>query len=317
MLILLLPLPVSLRQPATGTLTLLDCRGREIAEIASPEARAQLPRKLDEMGNWLPRVTVALEDHRFYEHGAVDWHASAAAIARNLKSQRIVSGGSTIAQQLVKIATGRQWRSWFGKIYETIVAWKIERRWSKERILAEYLNCSSYGNRRLGPEAAARAYFGKSARDLSLAEVIYLAGLPQAPSRFNPWRHPELAAAKYERALARLAQLGVITCDEQLLLQKSPPVAHRFDPPRLASHFVDAVIAQHSGVRGPVKTTLDVDLQIKAEQLLRSHLAAMNRHDIAQAAMVILDNCARASGDAIPAISCPRQSRSVSVPIAG
>jgi penicillin-binding protein 1C len=290
MSILLLPLPASLRQPAIGTLTLLDCRGREIAEIASPEARAQLPRKLDEMGNWLPRVTVALEDHRFYEHGAVDWHASAAAIARNLKSQRIVSGGSTITQQLVKIATGRQRRSWFGKIYETILAWKIERRWSKERILAEYLNCSSYGNRRLGPEAAARAYFGKSARDLTLAEAIYLAGLPQAPSRFNPWRHPELAAAKYERSLARLAQLGVITCDDQMLLQKSPPVAHRFDPPRLASHFVDAVTAQHSGLRGPVKTTLDFDLQIKAEQLLRSHLAAMNRHDIAQAAMVILDN---------------------------
>ena len=290
MSILLLPLPVNLRQPAIGTLTLFDCRGREIAEIASSEARAQLPRKLDEMGNWLPRVTVALEDHRFYEHGAMDWHASAGAIARNLKSQRIISGGSTITQQFVKIATGRQHRSWFGKIYETIVAWKIERRWSKERILAEYLNCSSYGNRRLGPEAAARAYFGKSARDLSLAEVIYLAGLPQAPSRFNPWRHPELAAAKYERSLVRLEQLGVITCDDQLLLQNSPPIPHRFDPPRLASHFVDAVIAQHSGLRGPVKTTLDVDLQIKAEQLLRSHLAAMNRHDIAQAAMVILDN---------------------------
>ncbi len=290
MSILLLPLPASLRQPTLGTLTLFDCRGREIAEIASSGARAQLPRKLDEMGNWLPRVTVALEDHRFYEHGAVDWHASAAAIARNLKSQRVISGGSTITQQLAKIATGRQRRSWFGKIYETILAWKIERRWSKEQILAEYLNCSSYGNRRLGPEAAARAYFGKSARDLALAEAIYLAGLPQAPSRFNPWRHPKLAAAKYERSVARLAQLGVITCDDQLLLQNSPPVAHRFDPPRLASHFVDAVIAQHSGLRGPVKSTLDVDLQIKAEQLLRSHLAAMNRHDIAQAAMVILDN---------------------------
>jgi penicillin-binding protein 1C len=290
MSILLLPLPASLRQPTIGTLTLFDCRGREIAEIASPEARAQLPRKLDEMGNWLPRVTVALEDHRFYEHGAMDWHASAGAIARNLKSHRIISGGSTITQQFVKIATGRQRRSWFGKIYETVLAWKIERRWSKEQILAEYLNCSSYGNRRLGPEAAARAYFGKSARDLTLAEAIYLAGLPQAPSRFNPWRHPELAAAKYQRSLTRLTQLGVITCDDQLLLQKSPPVAHRFDPPRLASHFVDAVTAQHSRLRGPVKTTLDVDLQIKAEQLLRSHLAAMNRHDIAQAAMVILDN---------------------------
>src|SRR5205809_2500100 len=249
----LLPLPASLRHPAIGTLTFFDCRGREIAEIASPEARAQLSRKLDEMGNCLPRVTVALEDHRFYEHGAVDWHASAAAIARNVKSHRIISGGSTITQQLVKIATPRKRRSWMGKIYETVVAWKIERHWSKERILAEYLNRSSYGNRRLGPEAAARAYFGKSARDLTLAESIFLAGLPQAPTRFNPWRHPGLATRKYERSVARLAQLGVISCDEQALLAKSPPVAHRFDPSRLAPHFVDALIARNPSLRGTVR----------------------------------------------------------------
>jgi penicillin-binding protein 1C len=133
--ILWLPLPANLRQPALGTLTLLDCRGREIAEIASSEARAQLPRRLGEMGEWLPRVTVALEDHRFYKHKGVDWRATASACARNLKAHRIVSGASTITQQLVKIASGRQERSWFGKFYETIVAWKIERRWSKERIL--------------------------------------------------------------------------------------------------------------------------------------------------------------------------------------
>ncbi len=285
-----LPLPANLQQPCIGTLTLLDCRGREIAEIASPEARAQLPRRLDEMGKWLPRVTVALEDHRFYEHAGVDWRATASACTRNLKAHRIVSGASTITQQLVKMASGRQRRSWFGKFYETIVAWKIERRWSKERILTEYLNRSSYGNRRLGPEAAARAYFGKSARDLTLAESIFLAGLPQAPTRFNPWRHPELATRKYERSLARLAQLGVISGEEQALLAKSAPVAQRFDPPRLAPHFVDAVVARNPSLRGTVRTSLDLDLQNTAERFVRSHLAALNRYDITQAAMVILDN---------------------------
>src|SRR5439155_5620063 len=285
-----LPLPANLQQPCIGTLTLLDCRGREIAEIASPEARAQLPRRLDEMGKWLPRVTVALEDHRFYEHAGVDWRATASACTRNLKAHRIVSGASTITQQLVKMASGRQRRSWLGKFYETIVAWKIERRWSKERILAEYLNRSSYGNRRLGPEAAARAYFGKSARGLTLAESIFLAGLPQAPTRFNPWRHPELATRKYERSIARLAQLGVISGEEQGLLAKSAPVAHRFDPPHLAPHFVDAVVARNPSLRGTVKTSLDLDLQNTSERFVRSHLAALNRYDITQAAMVILDN---------------------------
>src|SRR6266403_2135253 len=288
--ILCTPLPRNLQQPLAGTLTLLDCRGREIAEIASPEARAQLPRGLDELGKWLPRVTVALEDHRFYEHAGVDWRATASACARNLKAHRIISGASTITQQLVKMASGRQRRSWFGKFYETIVAWKIERRWSKERILTEYLNRSSYGNRRLGPEAAARAYFGKSARDLTLAESIFLAGLPQAPTRFNPWRHPELATRKYERSLVRLAQLGVISGEEQALLAKSAPVAHRSDPPHLAPHFVDALVARNPSLRGTVRTSLDLDLQNTAERFVRSHLAALNRYDITQAAIVILDN---------------------------
>ena len=206
--VLLVALPRSLQQPSVGTLLLLDCRGREIADIASPEARSQRPLKLEQMGKWLPRIAVALEDHRFYDHAAVDWRATAAATARNVRSRRIISGGSTITQQLAKLSTGRQSRSWLRKAYETVVAWKLERRWSKRQILAEYLNRSSYGNRRLGPESAARAYFGKPANDLTLAESIYLAGLPQAPTRLNPWTHPAAAAKKYQRSLNATGATG-------------------------------------------------------------------------------------------------------------
>jgi penicillin-binding protein 1C len=288
--ILCWPMPRSLQHPVAGTLTLLDVRGREIAQIASPEARVQLPRNLKEMGPWLAQVTVALEDHRFYQHHGFDWHAAAAALARNVKSGRIVSGGSTITQQLAKLARGRQHRSWLGKIDETVVAWKLERRWSKQRILAEYLNRNSYGNRRLGPEAAARAYFGKSARDLTLAESIFLAGLPQAPTRFNPWTHSVVAARRYERSVDRLGQLGVITAEQCDLLAKSQPTVQRFDPMHAASHFVDAVRAEHPTLRGTISTSLDLDLQALAEQLVGEHLKALNRYDIAQAALVIVDN---------------------------
>ncbi|MEP6604107.1 MAG: transglycosylase domain-containing protein, partial [Spartobacteria bacterium] len=290
MSILCVPIPSALRQSPLGTLTLLDVRGREIAQLASPEARVQMPIELAQMGEWLPRVTVALEDHRFYEHAAVDWSATVAAGVRNAKSRRIVSGASTITQQLVKMASERQHRSWSAKIYETIVAWKIERRWSKQHILAEYLNRSSYGNRRLGPEAAARAYFGKSARDLTLAESVFLAGLPQAPTRLNPWLHSAEATRKYERSLVRLTQLSVVTPEQQTLLASSAPIARRFDPPRIASHFVDAVVAQHPSLRGRVPTSLDLDLQNEAERCVRMHLAALNRDDISEAALVIVDN---------------------------
>jgi penicillin-binding protein 1C len=284
-----LPIPHELQKSPSGTLTLLDCRGRLIAELASAEARTQFPVVLEQMGPWLPRVTVALEDRRFYQHGGVDWRATVAACARNLRSRQIVSGASTITQQLVKLASSRDRRSWSGKLYEAIVAWKLERRWSKQRILSEYLNRSSYGNRRLGPEAAARAYFGKPARDLTLSEAIFLAGLPQAPTRFNPWRHPEEANRKYARSLARLVDLGVITQDQQSLLAE-PPKILRNDSPRFASHFVDAVVAQNPRLRGTIRTTIDLDLQATVERLARSHLSALNRHDITQAAVVVIEN---------------------------
>jgi penicillin-binding protein 1C len=283
------PIPGELQKRPVGTLTLLDCRGRELAQFASPEARTQFPSTLGKMGPWLPRVTVALEDRRFYEHGGIDWRAIAAACTRNLRSRHYLSGASTITQQLVKLARGRQRRSWSGKLYEAIVAWKVEHCWSKERILSEYLNRTSYGNRRIGPEAAARAYFGKPAGDLTLSEAIFLAGLPQAPTRFNPWRHPEQANRKYTRSLARLVDLGVITRDQQSLLATTPKIAH-VDPPRLAPNFVDAVVARKPELRGTVTTTLDLDLQTTIERLVRSHLSALNRHDITQAAVVVIEN---------------------------
>src|SRR6185437_4022891 len=120
------PIAAALDRTAVGALALLDCLGREIAELASPEARSQYPVTLEKMGPWLPRVTVALEDRRFYEHHGIDWHAIAAACTRNLRSGHLLSGASTITQQLVKLATGREQRSWNKKLYEAIIAWKLE-----------------------------------------------------------------------------------------------------------------------------------------------------------------------------------------------
>jgi len=285
-----LPLPAGLRTPLLGTPTLLDIRGREIAELPSLEARVQIPIQVSEMGDWLPQVTVALEDRRFYRHSGIDWRATCAACLRNLKARRIVSGGYTITQQLVKMTSNRQRRNWFAKLYENIVAWKLERVWTKERILAEYLNRSSFGNRRLGPEAAARAYFGKSARELTLAESVYLAGLLQAPTRFNPWRHPDRAERKYVRSLDLLSKTGFLSSGQRTLLSETPPVPGHFDPPHFAPNFVDAIKQRQSALAGKVHTTLDLDLQRLAELKLNTQIALLNRYDIADGAVVIVDN---------------------------
>lgn len=291
--IIWLPWPADLQTPLVGTPILLDLRGREIAELASERARVQIPVPLSEMGDWLPRVTVALEDRRFYHHGGIDWQATCAACLRNLRAGRVVGGGSTITQQLVKIACRRQRRSWLAKLYESAVAWKLECLWTKERILAEYLNRCSFANRRLGPEAASRAYFGKPAHDLTLAESVYLAGLSQAPTRFNPWRHPDRAERKYTRSLDLLTQTGLLTSAQRGLLSATPIPGH-FDPPRLAPNYVDAIKQRHPEIAGQVRTTLDLDLQQIAEVKLRALISSLNRYDVTDAAVVILDNAAGA-----------------------
>jgi penicillin-binding protein 1C len=308
--------PAELNTPLPVTRTLLDVKGRVISQIPPADARSRMRVALDETGAWLPRVTVALEDHRFRSHHGIDWHALAGAVWRNVRHARIVSGGSTITQQLVKSATGRSSRSWLAKFYEPVAAWKLERRWNKERILAEYLNRSHYGNRLAGAEAAARFYFSKSARDLTLAEAVFLAGLPQAPTRFNPWTHAGAARAKYLRSLATLERRGVISREQSQLLAQSPPVAGRFIPEKLAPHFTDMVSTsavgrfcetaggriqpvppasdtdalQHVRQRDVIRTTLDLDLQRAAESLLRAHLRDLNRGDVTNGAVVILDN---------------------------
>ncbi|MBV9129532.1 MAG: transglycosylase domain-containing protein [Verrucomicrobia bacterium] len=283
-----------MQTPLLGTPTLVDIRGREIAELGSPPARVQIPLTLAEMGAWLPRVTVALEDRRFYHHSGFDWQATCGACLRNLQTGRIVGGGSTITQQLVKMACRRQQRNWLAKLYETIAACKLERVWTKERILTEYLNRCSFGNRRLGPEAASRAYFGKSARELTLAESVYIAGLSQAPTRFNPWRHPDRAERQYARSLILLNKSGLLSDAQRILLSETLPVVGHFYPPHLAPNYVDAIRQRRPEIAGKVRTTLDLDFQQMAELKMRAQLASLNRYDIADAAVVILDNASGA-----------------------
>lgn len=287
-------LPSGLDLEPLPTATIRDVRGEVLAELANATARSQHPRPLAQLGEHLPRVTIALEDHRFASHRGVDATAVAAAAWRNLRALRTLSGGSTITQQLIKKASGRPPRTFANKLREAVAAWKLERRWGKDRILARYLNTIDYGNRLLGAEAAGRAYFGRGAAELTLAEAIYLAGLPQAPGRFNPWKRPAAAEYKYQRSLRRLAQLGVLDAEQLRSLSEHPPKPGRFLPSRRAPHFLDALLARAKAdgtpLRDEVRTTLDLELQQPAEVLLRRHLDALGRHDTTQAALVIIEN---------------------------
>jgi penicillin-binding protein 1C len=275
------PLPAAVQQSRRPLTTIyLDAKDRLIAEIASPEARSHRPIPLVEMGPWIPDVTVSLEDHRFHQHPGVDVRASLRALVRRH------GGGSTITQQFVKVATRRTGRSFWAKTKETLYALQLERRWTKSQILEAYLNTIPYGNRLVGVEAAAQAYFEKPASALTQAEAIFLAGLPREPSRLNPWTEPDRAARQFRRSLDLLASHGSIQPGEVREIEL--PDIRRKLPENAAPHFIQA--ASQPARRGVIHCTLDLDLQRRAEQLVREHLAVLRRPDISQASLVVLEN---------------------------
>lgn len=169
---------------------------------------------LESMSPHIAKAFLAAEDDSFYQHEGVDPIAILRAAVVNFQRGGNVQGGSTITQQIIKQLLLTPERSYQRKIKEAILAYRLERYLSKDEILAIYLNQIFLGQHSYGVEAAARTYFGKHAADVTLAESAMLAGLPQAPSRYNPFRHPEAARGRQMYVLGRLRALGWITEEE-------------------------------------------------------------------------------------------------------
>src|SRR5215217_3951967 len=166
---------------------------------------------LKELPPYLPGAFVAIEDRRFYDHFGVDPVGIARAMFRNITSRGVAQGGSTLTQQLAKNLFLTQERTASRKIQEAILALWLERTYTKDQILELYLNRVYFGAGAYGVEAAAQRYYGKSAREVTVAEAAVLAGLVQAPSRLAPNRNPEAAQSRAELVLAAMNDLGFIT----------------------------------------------------------------------------------------------------------
>ncbi|MDR1947412.1 MAG: PBP1A family penicillin-binding protein [Desulfovibrio sp.] len=169
---------------------------------------------LDAMPPHLTKAFLAIEDARFFDHPGVDFRAIARAFINNMLESERIQGGSTITQQLVKRLLLTPEKSLERKIKEAILAYRLENYLTKEQILYLYLNHIYLGNSSYGVEAAARTYFGKHVGELTLAESAVLAGLPQAPSKNNPYTRPDNAGERRLNVLGRMLQLGFITREE-------------------------------------------------------------------------------------------------------
>jgi penicillin-binding protein 1A len=263
-----------------------------------PSDRNREPLALAHMSKWTPRATIAIEDRRFYQHGGVDFHAIARAALTDLEHGSIVQGGSTITQQLVRnLYIGSDKRTFSRKIKEACLAMKLGGKLSKNQILADYLNEVSYGNHASGIEAAAQTYFSKPARRLTLAQAALLAGLPQAPTLNDPFRHPDEAVARRNEVLRAMANAGMVS-GAQVAAASSRPLGLRrgilyteirhpnffgYVEQQLVAHFGKKEV-QSGGLQ--IETTLDPHLQASAQHIVES---IMREPQDPAAALVAID----------------------------
>jgi penicillin-binding protein 1A len=171
---------------------------------AIPAEKNRQPVALDGMSKWVREATVAVEDRRFYEHGGLDYEGIVRAAVKNLESGHVVQGGSTITQQLVRNLYIGNERSLDRKIKEACLARKVEKGHTKDWILTSYLNQVYFGNHAYGVEAAAQTYFSKPAKDLDLVEAALIAGMPQAPSQYDPFQRPNEAVRRRNEVLGAM-----------------------------------------------------------------------------------------------------------------
>jgi penicillin-binding protein 1A len=262
----------------------------ELGKISNDVLRDPIAGK--DMPKNVRNATVAIEDQRFYQHKGVDFEGVIRAAIKNVNSGKSIQGGSTLTMQLIRtLYTGNREKTLKRKVREAKLAEELENihpgKKGKEWILTKYLNSVPYGTnggkQAIGIQAAARAYFNKRASRLTLAESALLAGLPQAPSQYNPFRAPTVAVARRNEVLQKMADLGYISDSEEAEARAEPLELHPNDffQAKRESFFFDYVTdelvkrygqknVRSGGLR--ITTTIDLGLQQKARKAIKNSL---------------------------------------------
>jgi len=300
------PLPETLGTAAPSGVLFVDREDRPVRRLLDGELRADEPATYDEFPESLVLATLAAEDSRYLSHGGIDFLGVLRAVRDALLHREFVSGASTITQQTIKLYAPPRRRDFRTKIIEAFTARHLEMTADKETILTAYLNHLPYGNQFTGARAAARGYFGKPLGDLSLAESTLLAGLPNKPTKLNPWKNLEGARQRQLWILGRMREEGYI--DEARFaaaLIEEPKLIAGHERSFHAPHFTELLlecegpaVESAKAARTIVRTTLDLRLQHAVENLVSAELARLahqagEENDL-QAAVVVIEN---ASGE--------------------
>jgi penicillin-binding protein 1C len=279
-----------LNQPSVR---ITDRNGHLLYEILPEEGGRNAVLSFEKIPQCMKEATIAVEDKNFYTNPGVDLQGIVRAFWINLRGGETIAGGSTITQQVARTLLfsqdERTERTLRRKLREAVLAWQMTRHFSKEEILALYLNQVNYGGMAYGVEAAAQTYFGKPAADLLLPECALLAGLPQAPGLYNPFTNPDLAKERQAIVLGLMHSQGYISEQEQGEAEFTPLSYNPVPYPIEAPHFVwivrdqlDRLFAE--GKFDPrqsliVRTTLDLDFQHVAEDAVTRQINTFKQED--------------------------------------
>ncbi len=262
-----------------------DRNGKQIAELG---VERRIPVKIDKIPKHLINALVAVEDSRFFTHGGIDFLGILRATFSNIKAGRVVEGGSTLTQQLVKVIYLTPERKFKRKFKEAVLAYKIDKYLTKEEILEIYLNQVYFGKGSYGIESAALNYFGKHVWELNLYESAMLAGIPKAPGIYAPSVNMEKSVERMKHVLARMLEEGYITKNEYEKMVIPNVITNQTTPARknYAGYFVDYImnelknelkIGDLNDLGYKIYTTLDLDMQLKAEEAVRNGVMNVNR----------------------------------------
>lgn len=291
---LALPIPRSRLSPLPVlSMTLFDRAGRPLREVLSDEGGRCRWVGPQEISPHVIRAAIAAEDRRFPFHPGIDVFALGRALSQALVRGRVVSGGSTITQQLVRNIYHFP-RTVPAKIAEAWLAVRMESTLSKEEILVQYLNRIAYGRQAYGIEAAARFYFDKPPRDLSPAEAAYLTALPRAPGRLRPEQDEDRLLRRRNAVLRRMGGLGFLSPEELRRALVEPvrisSAARDFRAPHFVEHLLSGLSPADRAGLAEIRTTLDLPLQTKVESLLLGQLRQLEKKGGTNGAVLVLEN---------------------------
>jgi len=261
--------------------------------IANRGATGGAAMRLSEMSPYIPMAVIAIEDRRFHSHFGFDPIGFTRAMVRNVRAGRLIQGGSTLTQQLAKNIFFEHERTFKRKVQELIMAIWLETKFTKDQILEMYLNRVYFGSGSYGVDAASRRYFGKSARDVNLAEAALLAGLLKAPSRLSPAKNPELASERAKLVLATMKRSEFITESEAKKASTMKATKAKRYWSGSEHYAADIVIKQIPKLIGEMRddvivdTTIDFSLQKEAGGVIRDTLSKNGKaKKVSQGALV-------------------------------